>query len=172
MGNDKVQQTRKNMADKKNNVADVKNEPLTGASNGVRNSFNFKRQPDTTNGELKGKAEPNDIMGKEPSQMTSRQGNIPQNHSRASFTKGNNYSAMPKNVTGNNGYRESSARTDLSAKEQMREGSRQEADMQVGYMKGKSTLDQQQMKNSHAADHRALHPIRNGSEPEQDPDQK
>ena len=176
-GNDKVQQTRKNMADKKNNVADVKNEPPTGASNGVRNSSNFKRQPDTTNGELKGKAEPNDIMGKEPSKMTSRRGNIPQNHSRASFTKGNNYSAMPKNVTGNNGYRESSARTDLSAKEQMREGSRQEnsrqeADMQVGYMKGKSTLDQQQMKNSHDAEHRALHPMRNGLEPEQDPDQK
>lgn len=176
-GNDKVQQTRKNMANKKNNVADVKNEPPTGASNGVRNSSNFKRQPDTTNGELKGKAEPNDIMGKESSKMTSRQGSIPQNHSRASFTKENNYSAMPKNVTGNNGYRESSARTDLSAKEQMREGSRQgnsrqEADMQVGYMKGKSTLDQQQMKNSHTADHRALHPIRNGSEPEKDPDQK
>ena len=44
--------------------------------------------------------------------------------------------------------------------------------MQVGYMKGKSILDQQQMKNSNTADHRALHPIRNGSEPEKDPDQK
>ena len=75
------------MANKKNNVADVKNEPPTSASNGVRNSSNFKRQPDTTNGELKGKAEPNDIMGKEPSQMTPRQGNIPKNPSMASFPK-------------------------------------------------------------------------------------
>ena len=172
-GNDKVQQTRKNMANKKNNVADVKNEPPTSASNGVRNSSNFKRQPDTTNGELKGKAEPNDIMGKEPSQMTPRQGNIPKNPSMASFPKENNYSAMPKNVTrNNNGYRESSARTDLSAKEKMREGSRQgnerqEANMQDIYMKDKSTPDKERMKDKHSDNRMALHPTWNGSEPDQ-----
>ena len=173
IGNDKVQQTRKNMADKRNNVADIKNEPPTGASNGVRNSSNFKRQPDTTNGELKGKAEPNDIMGKEPSQMTSRQGNIHKNPSIASFPNGNNYSAMPKNVTrNNNGYRESSARIDLSAKEKMREGSRQgngrqEANMQAIYMKDKSTPDKERMMDNHSDNRMALHPTWNGSEPDQ-----
>lgn len=173
-GNDKVQPTRKNMADKKNNVADIKNEPSTGAGNGVRNSSDFfKRKPDTTNGELKGKAEPNDIMGKEPSQMTSRQGNIHKNLSMASFPKENNYSAMSKNVTGNNnGYRESSARTDLSAKEKMREGSRQgngrqEANMQDIYMKNKSTPDKERMKDNHSDNRMALHPTWNGSEPDQ-----
>ena len=173
-GNDKVQPTRKNMADKKNNVADIKNEPSTGAGNGVRNSSDFfKRKPDTTNGELKGKAEPNDIKGKEPSQMTSRQGNIHKNPSMASFPKGNNYSAMSKNITGNNnGYRESSARTDLSAKEKMREGSRQgnerqEANMQAMYMKDKSTPDKERMKDKHSDNRMALHSTWNGSEPDQ-----
>ena len=44
--------------------------------------------------------------------------------------------------------------------------------MQAGYKKGEPTLDKQQTKDSHAADHMAPHPTWNGLEPEQDPDQK
>ena len=115
-------------------------------------------------------------MGKEPSQMTSRN-DISQNPSLP-FSEKKNNSAMPKKITSNNtDYRESSARADLSAKERMREGSRQgnsrqEANMQAGYKKGEPTLDKQQTKDSHAADHMAPHPTWNGLEPEQDPDQK
>lgn len=183
IGNDKVPKIRKNTADKKNAVTDIKNEPPTGASNGVRNIPNFKGQPDTASAKLKGKTEPNEksesknIMGKEPSQMTSRN-DIPQNSSLLSSAKENNHSAMPKNITENNtDYRESNARADLSAKERMREGSRQgngrqEVNMQNGYKKDEHTLDKHQTKDSHAADHMTLHPTWSGSEPEQDPDQK
>lgn len=183
IGKDKVQETRKNMEDKKDNTSAIKNEPPTGASNGAKNTPNFKGQPDTASAKLKGKAEPNekpeskDIMGKEPSQMTSRN-DISQNPSLPSSAKKNNHSAMPKNITGNNtDYRESSVRADLSAKERMREGSRQESDrqeanMQARYKKDEPTLDKHQTKNSHDADHMAHHPIWNGLEPEQDPDQK